>query len=188
MQRCDIQIEHKPSHFGGCLTATCDKWENGNSISSIDTGHASIEHGTKTDSDLARSPDSDHPVSQQASPGVPLGEQRAAGDRRRGTHSRIQVTRSEANHGPRMRRPGRLGDRGGAGRLWTGSSRLKTGAGGLGVYPGPRRHSVASGHYMCDLHMHMYRYDRAEVVLTLLDPSDFKVMPLNRRFSLKQRI
>jgi hypothetical protein len=25
----------------------------------------------------------------------------------------------------------------------------------------------ASGHYMCDLHMHMYRHDRAEVVLTL---------------------
>ncbi len=25
----------------------------------------------------------------------------------------------------------------------------------------------ASGHYMCDLQMHMYRYDRAEVVLTL---------------------
>ncbi len=24
----------------------------------------------------------------------------------------------------------------------------------------------ASGHCMCDLHMHMYRYDRAEVVLT----------------------
>jgi hypothetical protein len=24
-----------------------------------------------------------------------------------------------------------------------------------------------SGHCMCDLHMHMYRYDRAEVVLTL---------------------
>jgi hypothetical protein len=27
----------------GCLTATCNKWENGKSISSIDTGHASIE-------------------------------------------------------------------------------------------------------------------------------------------------
>jgi hypothetical protein len=25
----------------------------------------------------------------------------------------------------------------------------------------------ASGHCMCDLHIHMYRYDRAEVVLTL---------------------
>jgi hypothetical protein len=31
------------------LTATCDKWENGKSISSIDTGHVSIEHGAKTD-------------------------------------------------------------------------------------------------------------------------------------------
>ncbi len=39
----------------------------------------------------------------------------------------------------------------------------------------------ASGHCMCDLHIHMYHYDRAEVVLTLLDQLDFKVMPLNRR-------
>ncbi len=42
-----------------CLTAACDKWENGESISSIDTGHASIEHEAKTDSDLARPCDSD---------------------------------------------------------------------------------------------------------------------------------
>jgi hypothetical protein len=35
---------------------------------------------------------------------------------------------------------------------------------------------------MYDLHMHMYCYERAEVVLTVLDQSDFKVMPLNRRF------
>jgi hypothetical protein len=36
----------------------------------IDTGHASIEHGANTDSDLARSPGGDHPASQQASPAV----------------------------------------------------------------------------------------------------------------------
>jgi hypothetical protein len=53
-----------------CLTATCDKWENGKSISSIDTGHASIEHGAKTNSDLARPPGGDHPATQQAGPGV----------------------------------------------------------------------------------------------------------------------
>ncbi len=46
------------------------------------------------------------------------------------------------------------------------------------MYPGRRRISGvlaessgdsqrASGHCMCDLHMHKYRYDRAEVVLTL---------------------
>jgi hypothetical protein len=40
------------------------------SLSAADTGHASIEHGTKTDSDLARPPGCDHPATQQASPGV----------------------------------------------------------------------------------------------------------------------
>jgi hypothetical protein len=54
----------------GCLTATCDKWENGKSISSIDTGHASIEHRAKIDLDLARPPCGGHPATQQASPGV----------------------------------------------------------------------------------------------------------------------
>jgi hypothetical protein len=41
---------------------------------------------------------------------------------------------------------------------------------------------------MCDrdVHMHMYRYDSAEVVLTLFRSIVFKVMPLNHRF--KQRI
>ncbi len=32
-----------------CLTATCYKWENVKSISSIDTGCVSIEHRAKTD-------------------------------------------------------------------------------------------------------------------------------------------
>jgi hypothetical protein len=55
----------------GCLTATCDEWEKDKSISSIDTGrHVSMEHGAKTDSDLARPPSGDHPATQQASPGV----------------------------------------------------------------------------------------------------------------------
>ncbi len=40
----------------------------------------------------------------------------------------------------------------------------------------------ASGHCMCDLHMHMYRYDRAEVVLTLFRSIRFQVIPLNHRF------
>ncbi len=38
----------------GCLTSTWYKWENDKTIKSIDNGHASIEHGAKTDSDLAR--------------------------------------------------------------------------------------------------------------------------------------
>ncbi len=56
----------------GCSTVTCDKCqsENGKSISSIDTGRARMEHGAKTDSDLARPPGGDHPATQQASPGV----------------------------------------------------------------------------------------------------------------------
>jgi hypothetical protein len=44
----------------------------------------------------------------------------------------------------------------------------------------------ASGHCMCDLHMHMGRYDQPEVVLTLFRSIRFQVMPLNRRFN--QRI
>ncbi len=39
----------------------------------------------------------------------------------------------------------------------------------------------ARGYCMCDLHMHMYRYDRAEVVLTLFRSINSKV-PLNSRF------
>ncbi len=54
----------------GCLTATCDQWEHGKSISSIDTGQASIAHGAKTDSDLARPSGGDHPATQHASQGA----------------------------------------------------------------------------------------------------------------------
>ncbi len=63
----------------GCLTATCYLWENSKSISSIDTGQASIAHGAKTvsdlarlghtDSNLARPPGGDHPAAQHASQG-----------------------------------------------------------------------------------------------------------------------
>ncbi len=51
LRRCDFQIERLPSHSGGVFNraVTCDKWENSKPISSIDTGHASIEHWTKTD-------------------------------------------------------------------------------------------------------------------------------------------
>ncbi len=68
-----------------------------------------------------------------------LGAQRRPGDRRRGTRTRVPVTRSEADHGPRMQHPGRLGDRGGAGWRRTGPSRRRAGAGGPGVDPGRRR-------------------------------------------------
>jgi hypothetical protein len=54
----------------GRLTETCNKWDNGKSISPIDTGHANIEHGAKTDPDLARPPGGDHPATQQASAGA----------------------------------------------------------------------------------------------------------------------
>jgi hypothetical protein len=56
----------------GGLTASCNQWENCKSISSIDTGQASIAHasGAKTDLDLARPPGVDHPTAQHASQGV----------------------------------------------------------------------------------------------------------------------
>jgi hypothetical protein len=57
----------------GCLAETCDKWENCKSISSIDTSQASIAHGAKTDSDLARPPGSCHPAAQRASQEVSFG-------------------------------------------------------------------------------------------------------------------
>jgi hypothetical protein len=118
----------------------CDTWENGKSISSIDTGRASIEHGAKTDSDLARPPGGDHPATQQASPGV-LTQSAARRGRSAARHVPVTVTRSDASHGPRTRLPGRLADRlgGGAGRWRTGPSRRRTGAGGPGADPGRRR-------------------------------------------------
>jgi hypothetical protein len=61
-----------------------------------------------------------------------LEAQRAGGDRRRGTSTRVPETRSEVNHCPRMQRPRRLGDQGGAGRR-------RTGAGGPGGDPDQRR-------------------------------------------------
>ncbi len=54
---------------GGLVCATCDQWENGKSISSLDTSPASIAQGTKTDSDLVRPPGGDRPAAQRASPG-----------------------------------------------------------------------------------------------------------------------
>jgi hypothetical protein len=80
---------------------------------------------------------------------------------------------------------GRLGDRGGAGRRRTGPNRRRAGAGGLGPGADPCWRSIhvsvdggdtprASGHCLCDLHMHMYRYDRAEVVLTLFRSNRFQ--------------
>ena len=72
----------------GRLTVTCNKWENGKSISSIDTGHASIQHGAKTDSDLACPPGGDHPATQHASPGVlTRGAARRGRSAARHTHS-----------------------------------------------------------------------------------------------------
>jgi hypothetical protein len=44
----------------------------------------------------------------------------------------------------------------------------------------------ASGHCICDLHMYMYRYDRAEVVLPRFGSIRFQSYTVNCRF--KQRI
>jgi hypothetical protein len=43
-----------------CLTATCDQWENGKSISSTDSAQTTIAHRADPDSDLARPPGGDH--------------------------------------------------------------------------------------------------------------------------------
>jgi hypothetical protein len=97
----------------GCLTATCDKWANGKSISSIqvDTGRVSIRHGAKTDSDLARPPGGDHPArpSSKLARVSSLGARCDAGDRQRSVRARVPMTRSEARRGPRMRLEERAG-------------------------------------------------------------------------------
>jgi hypothetical protein len=108
-------------------TAICDQWENDKSISSIDTGQASVAHGAKTDSDLARPPACDHPAGRtdpdlarppacdhpaahHASQGVlTLGAQHATGIRLRSERTRVPVTRSAARSGSRTRLPGRFG-------------------------------------------------------------------------------
>ena len=46
---------------------------------------------------------------------------------------------------------------------------------------------LASGPCMCDLHMHMGRYDHPEVALTLFRSTDFKVMPFNHRFERRNK-
>ncbi len=133
-----------PSHVClTALTATCDKWENGKPISSIYTGRAIIEHGAKSDSDLARPPGGDHPATQQASPCVlRLLTRRAARCGRlaakQSVCTRAPMTQSEARHCSRMLLPGRIRDREGAGRRRTGPDRRKTGAGGSGADPGRR--------------------------------------------------
>ena len=84
-----IKLSTSLPFLEGCLTAKCDKWENGKSTrsSSIHTGRASIGHGAKTDSDLARPPGGDHPATQQASPHSECGEQRVIGGEARALES-----------------------------------------------------------------------------------------------------
>ncbi len=67
-----IKLSPSPPILEGYLTATCDQWENGKSISFINTGHTSIAHVAKADSDsgLAHPPAADHPTTPQASLGV----------------------------------------------------------------------------------------------------------------------
>ncbi len=96
--------------------------------------------------------------------------------------TRVLVTRREATVERWMGAAWTTRDLGGAGRRRTGPNRRRVGAGGTGADPGDNVYPEywrchlsddggdtprASGHCMCDIHMHMYRYDRAEVVLTL---------------------
>jgi hypothetical protein len=55
-----IKLSTSQTNLDGCITATGYTWGNGKSISSTDTGHTSIEHEAKTNSDLARPPSCDH--------------------------------------------------------------------------------------------------------------------------------
>ena len=71
-----------------------------------------LKHEAKTDSDLARPPCGDHQPRSKLAKVSSLGARRAAGDRRRGTRTRVPVTRSEANHGPRMQQSGLPDDSG----------------------------------------------------------------------------
>jgi hypothetical protein len=117
VRKFDIKLSTSLPILEGCLSAACDKRENGKSISSIDTSQASIMHRAKTDSDLASPPGCYSPATQQASQGILTWSAARHGPvtgTRQCVRTRVPVTRSEARSGPRMRLPGRLGVRGGA--------------------------------------------------------------------------
>ncbi len=111
---------HGPNwDHGQYVVFNCDMRSMGEckSISSIDTGQASIAHGAKTDSDLARLPGVNHPAAgeQHASQGFLTWS--AA---RRGQSAAQQAhPRPSDTECSKMRLPGRLWDRGGAGRRRT---------------------------------------------------------------------
>ncbi len=119
-----------------CLTATCDKWENGKSISSIDTGHASIEHGAKTDSDLARPSGGDHPATQQASSGVPT---RSAARRGRSAARHAHLSANDSGVRQATARGCCFPDDSEIEEDRAGGGGLGPAGGGRGVDPGRRR-------------------------------------------------
>jgi hypothetical protein len=148
---------------------------NGKTHSSTDTGRVSNCAWSQDRLGSTRR----RPSNDAASlPGCSHSE-RGVGARRRGVRTRDPImTRSEARRGPRMRIPGRLGDREGADWRRTRPSELDpTDWKQEDVYPecwpGTYRSDnegdtqCASGHHMCDLCICMCRYDHAEVVLTL---------------------
>ncbi len=115
-----LQDENLPARCS-CLTLTCDKWENGKPMSSIDTGSASIEHGTKTDSDLARP----SLAAVTIQPRSKLARVLSAGARPQSMHTQVPITQSETHCCPRML-PLRLHwDRGGPGRRRTRPDQLE---------------------------------------------------------------
>ena len=121
-----------------------------------------------TDSDPARPPDGNHPFAWHATPAMLLW---SVARRRTAGHvvgeATVERWMGAARTTRRSRRSGQAEDRAQPDR-----GRIRADD----VYPEYWRSTHlsddgrdtprASGHCMCDLHMHMYRYNRAEVVLT----------------------
>jgi hypothetical protein len=67
----------------GCLNVTCVQFENGKSISPIDSAQPTMALDADTDSDPARPPDGNHPSVRHATPAMLL---RSATRRRNAGH------------------------------------------------------------------------------------------------------
>jgi hypothetical protein len=95
---CDLQHEHQTSHSGGVFNRNMRSIWNGK-YGGLSDIYQSTVHGARPTQNL-RPPGGDHPAAQRTCPSL--------------------RTRSRARRGPRMHHPGRLGERGGAGRGRTG--------------------------------------------------------------------
>ncbi len=173
-RRSTVTVVARQSHREGYLNVTCVQCENGKSISPVDIAQPTMAHDADADSDPARPPDGNHPsvllrlcycgvLRAGATPAMlwrtrfPMTRSEATMEQQMGA---ARTTRRSRRSGPAEERAqpaeGRSRRAGGA-ECWR-STHLSDDGGDT---------PCASGHCMCDLHMHMYRYDRAEGVLTL---------------------